>query len=291
VLVVDSTMFSEDFLALEIRLHELNAVVDLFVICESNFSFSGKPKPYYLSENLNRYSEFLHKIQIVKYDLLAPNPNPWVQESLQRQFLSRKIQSLSLSPMDLIISSDCDEIPRSSIIRHLIGQDADHLLVLRNFTNYLNVECGQYRRGRVISAQRFVSIEKMRQDCYIFDNWGNRRSRLPVMRVPEWFTCRSKFHTIPELTFKKPRLSVVEDAGWHFNHLMRGSSLERKVMYSSHTDLATSANSSNIESSLASAQDVYHRQATTVVKIDSSFPQYVQNNVHQLQEFLFHGIA
>jgi len=211
--VIDSTMFSEDFVALDIRIRELDPVVDLFVICESNFSFSGKKKRLYLSENLARYSEFLHKIRIVRYELDTPNPHPWIQESLQRQFLSNELRQLLLSPMDLIISSDCDEIPRLSVIRDLIGKPTNHLLVLRNFTGYLNVECGVYRRGRVISAKYFESIEKMRQDCYVFDNWELRRLPIPVMKIPQWFTCRGQRSAIPELVFKKPVLTVLDDAG------------------------------------------------------------------------------
>jgi beta-1,4-mannosyl-glycoprotein beta-1,4-N-acetylglucosaminyltransferase len=285
--VIDATMFSEDFVALDIRIRELDPVVDLFVICESNFSFSGKRKRFYLSENLARYSDFLHKIRIVRYELETPNSHPWIQESLQRRFLSNEIRNLLHSPMDLIISSDCDEIPRSSVIRDLIGNEANHLLVLRNFTGYLNVECGVYRRGRVVSAKNFDSIEKMRQDCYVFDNWEQRRLPVPVMRIPQWFTCRGQSFVTPELVFKKPQLTVIEDAGWHFNHLLRGDSMRRKVDFSSHTELVHTVNTQDIDSAFASAQDIYQRQSTRVIEIDQSFPVYIQKNRILFENFIF----
>jgi beta-1,4-mannosyl-glycoprotein beta-1,4-N-acetylglucosaminyltransferase len=285
--VVDSTLFSEDFTALDIRINELNPVVDLFLICESNFSFSGKPKDFYLSKNLSRYSKFLHKIRVIRYELEDPHPNAWVQESKQRQFLSSQIRSLGLLPSDLIISSDCDEIPKATVIFNLINKPTNHLLVLRNFTGYLNVECGVYRRCRVSSAREFTSVEKMRRDIYVYDNWDNRRLVFPVMKIPQWFTCRGGGGLFPELTYRKPKLNVIEDAGWHFNHLMRGESMRRKIMFSSHTALAQGVDTLAINDAMAKAEDVYKRQITKIVDIDDSFPVYVQEHKSLLQEYIY----
>jgi hypothetical protein len=46
-------LFNKDFEALKIRLDELYETVDLFIVCESHYTFSGIPKALHLSENKN----------------------------------------------------------------------------------------------------------------------------------------------------------------------------------------------------------------------------------------------
>ena len=288
--VIDLTLFSEDFTALEIRLNELWSSVDLFIICESNFSFSGIRKPLYLSENIERFSAFRDRIKIVKFEVKAPKSNPWAQESWQRLYLSEALHELNLNDRDLIISSDCDEIPRKSTIQELSEASSSHfinsLLVLRNYTTFLNISAGEYRRGRVVSYKYFKSAQQLRRDVYVFDNWIMRRSWLPVMRVPVYFrNLPDRF--LPELVFRKPKLSVLEDAGWHFNHLMRDSSLSRKVNFSSHTELVGGINQETIVRALREGKDLYGLQSTELVEIDGSYPIYIQENIERFEKYIY----
>ena len=50
-LVYDCFNFFNEFDLLEIRLNELDGVVDYFVLCESNVTHNGIPKPMYFKEN------------------------------------------------------------------------------------------------------------------------------------------------------------------------------------------------------------------------------------------------
>jgi beta-1,4-mannosyl-glycoprotein beta-1,4-N-acetylglucosaminyltransferase len=290
VAVIDLTLFSEDFTALEIRLNELWSSVDLFLICESNFSFSGIRKPLYLSENIDRFSSFQDRIRIVKFEVEEPKSNPWAQEAWQRLFLSEALHGLKPSKRDLIISSDCDEIPRASIIQKLSElsetDDVNSLLVLRNFTSFLNVSTGFYRRGRVVSYKSFKSAQQLRQDIYVFDNWSVRRSRLPIMRIPVYFRNRPS-NFLPELAFRKPKLSVLSDAGWHFNHLMRDSSLSRKVSFSSHTELVGNTPQEDIVRAINEGKDLYGLQTTELVEIDDSYPSFVKENIVHFERFIY----
>jgi len=290
MMVVDLTLFSEDFMALEIRLHELSPVVDLFLICESNFSFSGKRKPFYLSDNIEKFSKFKDKIRIVKFEIDQPRSNPWAQESSQRIFLSNAAHEIGLGPKDLVISSDCDEIPRLSILQELLVKSAyesiNALLVLRNFTTYINVCSGYYRRGRVISYKLFKNSQKLRGDIYIYDNWENRRSRFPVMRVPNHFRSYPD-HSFPEFVFQKPVLNVVEEGGWHFNHLMREESLMRKVHYSSHIELVEAFSEEKLNEALITGGDLYGLQSTQVVRIDESFPEFIRTNLEKFDPYIY----
>ncbi len=288
--VIDITLFSEDFAALEIRLNELWSCVDLFLICESNFSFSGIRKPLYLSQNLDKFAKFQDRIQIVKFEVDKPKSNPWAQEAWQRLFLSKALHELEPKGNDLIISSDCDEIPRAAIIQRLINlslkEDVNSLLELRNYTTFLNISTGVYRRGRVISYKIFQSAQQLRRDIYIFDNWEVRRSRLPIMRIPVYFRNHPD-RFLPELAFKKPSLTVLANAGWHFNHLMRDSSLTRKVKFSSHTELVSSFSEENILMAVSEGKDLYGLQSAELVTIDESYPEFIRKNLMHFEKYIY----
>lgn len=52
-MVYDCFIFFNEFEQLNIRLHELNPIVDRFVLVESNQTFSGNMKPLYLQKIVN----------------------------------------------------------------------------------------------------------------------------------------------------------------------------------------------------------------------------------------------
>ena len=43
---------------LEVRLNELNPLVDKFILCESSTTHSGNPKPLYFDENKDAFFNF-----------------------------------------------------------------------------------------------------------------------------------------------------------------------------------------------------------------------------------------
>lgn len=62
VKILDAVLMSNELDLLEIRLHELDAVVDHFLIVESNASFTGLPKQTFFANNRDRFARFEHKI-------------------------------------------------------------------------------------------------------------------------------------------------------------------------------------------------------------------------------------
>ena len=67
--VIDSFTFFNEFDMLKLRLDYLNDVVDHFIISESNYTHSGKLKPYYLDEIWNDIpKEIQNKITRLKYE-------------------------------------------------------------------------------------------------------------------------------------------------------------------------------------------------------------------------------
>jgi len=47
---------------LEVRMNELDNVVDYFLIVESNGTFTGLPKETFFANNRDRFAKFQHKI-------------------------------------------------------------------------------------------------------------------------------------------------------------------------------------------------------------------------------------
>ena len=59
--IIDCTTYYAEDLMLDVRLNILNEYVDKFVIVESKFSHSGKPKK--LNFDINNFKKFKDKIQ------------------------------------------------------------------------------------------------------------------------------------------------------------------------------------------------------------------------------------
>ena len=54
-MIYDTFMFFNELELLELRLNELNGVVDKFVLVEATRTFTNKPKPLYYAENKQRF--------------------------------------------------------------------------------------------------------------------------------------------------------------------------------------------------------------------------------------------
>jgi len=119
--VIDAFMFFNELDVMEIRLNELYPVVDHFVIAESTERHgSPSPKPLYLKDNWERFKQFEDKIVYVQSPKFPKfhddEASRWARENFHRNSLMAGIQSVSLSTDDLVILSDCDEIPRATIV-------------------------------------------------------------------------------------------------------------------------------------------------------------------------------
>ena len=118
--IFDCTTFYSEHLMLDVRFNILNEKVDKFIVVESLFSHSGKPKK--LNFDIKNYQKFKDKINYIiienEPEGLIVNQNLSSAEkrlnSLKRVEQSYDYMSKSLNDAednDLIILSDNDEIP------------------------------------------------------------------------------------------------------------------------------------------------------------------------------------
>ena len=139
-MVYDTFTFFNELDLLEIRLNELNDVVDKFVLTEATLTFQGKPKPLYFNENKQRFKSFEGKIIHVVVDQYPENPadNSWIYEHHQRDMIAKGLRNCL--PEDTIIVSDIDEIPDPEKVKSTLTSDAIKIFKQRMFYYFLNCE-------------------------------------------------------------------------------------------------------------------------------------------------------
>ncbi|CAD6947600.1 unnamed protein product [Tilletia caries] len=112
--LIDATIVSTEIDLLELRMRELEDVVDVFVIVESERTFMGTAKNLSFAQNRNRFARWESKIRYMATPgrELAPGEDPFRVEKEMREavtdFLAKKVQP---ADTDLLFMSDVDEIP------------------------------------------------------------------------------------------------------------------------------------------------------------------------------------
>ena len=106
-MIIDTTLFNDEFDMLDIRLALTQTWVDRWIICEGNRTLSGRPKPYHLSNNLARYAQYQDRLQVICLDIPETWSN-WDIENGQRAAIRDAYQDCAQD--DVIVHSDLDEI-------------------------------------------------------------------------------------------------------------------------------------------------------------------------------------
>jgi beta-1,4-mannosyl-glycoprotein beta-1,4-N-acetylglucosaminyltransferase len=287
-MIIDTCLFSEDFNALEIRLAELYDVVDLFVICESKFTFKGFEKPLHLSKNFHIFDKYKEKIHILVEDKKHLTKYPFIRETYQRKKISQFLDTLDIVDSDLIIYSDCDEIAKSSVIQKLSHmKNVNAILEFRMFSNYLNTFSGSWLRARAVSGNLYRNIESLRQDVYLLSLSDRKYFKRFLTRVPIWFTTRNYYLWELPKFYSRPVIEVIPDAGWHFNNLYSKEHIMRKLSASAHVEHNNSQIIKNLSERLKYGQDIYSGKKYEVLDIDETFPQEIINNLVKWDKYIF----
>ncbi|KAI1884510.1 hypothetical protein AGOR_G00227120 [Albula goreensis] len=115
--VINAINVNHEFDLLHVRFHELAQAVDLFLVCESNFTAYGESRPLqFLRLLLNgTYDYVRHKILYVFLDHFPEGgrQDGWIADDYLRTFLTRNGMSrvVGMRPDDVFIINDADEIP------------------------------------------------------------------------------------------------------------------------------------------------------------------------------------
>ena len=123
--IIDSFMFFDENMLLDLRLNILDKYVTKFIICEASYNHNGIKKK--LNFDINNFSKFkskidyivlneqpknLRKIQLNDSDDIKKSKildNALIRENFQRNFSYKKLMEFESN--DLILINDLDEIP------------------------------------------------------------------------------------------------------------------------------------------------------------------------------------
>jgi beta-1,4-mannosyl-glycoprotein beta-1,4-N-acetylglucosaminyltransferase len=230
--VFDCFPFFNELDVLEIRLTELDPLVDRFVLVEATRTHTGNPKPLYYADNQARYQRFAQKIiHIVVDDLPAASPDHWDREIFQRQAITRGLGDAR--PDDRIIISDCDEIPKPEVLRRALALPGlSRRLVAFWCENYfyrlnLRNDAHDHRLGpRLVTMRNLKSPSDVRLVPLRF---SKRRYLRPLAEPVAALRVAKRFGTLLWPT-------IIWDGAWHFTCIGDVNAVNYKLKSFAHAD-------------------------------------------------------
>lgn len=274
--VYDCFIFFNEMDLLEIRLHELDSIVDHFVIVESTRTFQKKAKPLHLNLDDPRIKKFKEKIiHIIVNDF--PNfftrwriPKAWDYEKNQRNAISRGL--INANPEDMIIISDIDEIPNAKKVQEHITEKSLVVFQQRFFYYFLN----------------YAITRANPESCLLFKNdlvyW-----RGSVMFQKKLFTNAEAMRNLRNNAESKQ----VEEGGWHFSYIGGIDAIIAKLKSFSHTKEAVQAlhnidDKEKIAQIIETGTDLFNRDMTfKPLSLDESFPKYLLDHTNKFKNLLY----
>lgn len=147
-MIYDCFSFFNELDLLEIRLNILDEHVDFFVIGESRQTFSGKEKPLYYLDNINRFEKWKDKIIHIVHPMYNPN-NSFEMAGFQKDNL--KTALVDLNDDDIVYFGDLDEIWKPKIIDEKV-----YNLKQLNYSYYLNNKSSEQWVGTIVSKYKNI---------------------------------------------------------------------------------------------------------------------------------------
>lgn len=278
--IYDTFCFFNELDLLELRLNILDPYVDYFVISESSVTHTGVDKPYYFEENKERFSKFLHKIIHLK---IEDTPNDFInlppvdsstpdgncvskihefiktqtkrfdrrtQIAYGRDFFQKECVRRGLincNDDDIILFSDCDEIPNPEILN-----------LLPTF----------------MSASKFFTFHQTGYYYYLNmlkeHNWkGTRMGRYKDLKDYSYNELRAE-ESFP--------LAI---GGWHFSYMGGPEKVKHKIESFSAQEMNNSHVIQSITNNINNGIDPFFRSQLTQVQIDETYPKFLLENLEK----------
>jgi beta-1,4-mannosyl-glycoprotein beta-1,4-N-acetylglucosaminyltransferase len=270
--IFDCVTFFDNWEVLEIRLEELNEVVDFFVVVEATHSHAGRPKSLLFRENMHRFRRFQKKIISIVIDDMPVHGTTIDRQAIAAYQRKQTKRGLNLCrPGDIVLFSDVDEIPRAakfvSIILHLTLRPKHTLFLVQQLYYY-------FLNGRVHSNEsnwvgtaicRYATFgELWDYDCSVFR---------------EWTAARMPYSVSPPLTHRGEHL--LTGGGWHFSYLGGAERIVEKIVNFEETTLDRSEfkDIESVRKKIDEGQDLFERGGhIEYCPIDRSYPSCIRKH-------------
>lgn len=280
-MIYDCFTFFNELDLLEIRLNELDAVVDKFVLVEATLTHQGKPKPLHYELNKERFARFHHKLVHVVVDNYPPNDgsDAWVFEKHQRNMI--KAGLTECGPDDRIMVSDVDEVHRASAVHLAAGRTGIQLFRQRMFYYYLNCRNSTTQADGTYAWHgaymvRYGDINGPLQELRDLARYmSNHFHPKPLNRL--YWRIRLGWHNWR----KGLKTRFIDDGGWHFSYLGGVARIIEKIEAFAHTEYnnADHKDAERIKAAMEKGEDIFGRAFKYhIVELDATFPAHVLAN-------------
>ena len=274
--VFDTFPINDEFDMLECRLEEMSPVVDHFIAVEANVDHQNHPKPYHLTDNLDRFAPWKDKLLVVQASGLPTSehaPDPWAREWAQRDWVWNGLRELDAQPDDIVLHGDVDEICRPLFVRNVHPKRREFI----TFAQRMHCFAIDWQHPDPWGGTVAVTVETA-QAC------GQRLEVDGVLYHPgSWQIVRNQRNGIVAVNFQSYDLgggwrhTTFDDAGWHLSWLGGQERTFKKLGSFCHPEVAD-----KITDGLST--DLFLREGWHVdgrkmraVEIDQTWPKWIRD--------------
>ena len=251
--IIDSFMFFDESMLLDLRLNILDNFVSKFIICESTYNHKGEKKQ--LNFNIKDFSKFKTKIEYIILDKEPNNlkkinkndsfeliksktlDNALIRENFQRNFANDKL--MSFDDNDLILINDLDEIPDLSNFsyKNKITIFKQKMLYFKFNLMYKNLS---WTGSKICKKKDLISSQWLR---------NIKTRKYPLWRLDIFFS-NKKYNNI----------DIIENGGWHFTNIKTAEEIHQKMKsFLHHYEYENSGlNSENIKKLIKEKKALYN---------------------------------
>lgn len=260
-MIIDAVPYFNEADVLDVRLHELDSVVDKFIILEAAETYGGGGKRD-LHFDASRYPEFVDKIVYRTLDRLEPGCKDRTSGRAREKFMRDALLPIICElggPSDVVLISDCDEIPRAEAVRRALPTLGKGVHRFKQRSFYYNVNT-------------------------LVDDGHDFASRARVGRIAELEAIGSVY------SFRMAPAIEVEHGGWHFGYFGGTERIKQKVAalapfleeYKLYGD-------DQLKRDIAERRDLHHRKCempdTFWTVNDDDLPAYLLANRERFAHF------
>jgi beta-1,4-mannosyl-glycoprotein beta-1,4-N-acetylglucosaminyltransferase len=254
-MIIDTFLFNDEFDMLDIRLDISAQYVDRWVILEGNRTWSGLPKPYHLSDNLDRIARYQDRIHIVRLDIPANLIN-WECENFSRASVGLGLASCSSD--DIVIHGDLDEI---------INPDAwPEIMAVMD----------QHQQPVTCAMEMYI---------YRFDQQADRRWAGCVVSKRAWFEDCQRLYRGANVKRKDRShcVSMPRTVGWHWTWIGPDARIRTKVQSCIESQFRDPEQVLSAFRDLDTASAINHKCATHTVT--TQYPDSVQTVLNRYPQY------
>lgn len=249
-MIYDCVIYFKEIDLLEFRIKYMKDYVDKFVIAESDKTFTGISKPYYLDEQKERLSKIIDLDRIIQKKLVTPfNGDAWFSESFQRN------NSLpeEFSDEDIFYMGDVDEFPNFNYI----PKDIEF-----NKSYRCNQTLSYYKFNNLISGLKFL---------------GTHICRGQMLRN----------HTVDKIRRNDFSSIILEEGGWGFSYMGDKEELISKIEAFSHSEFNTKEIKDDIQTKMETLTDPFNRSNISFHRINiDTYPDIILKHMKEYPRWI-----